>query len=106
RGLIPVFRGKVTSLVDFERVEPREFWRRAVAEALLETNYDPNPIIDALCDPDGLGCARATEEETMCAHVAKLIAIAARETDADRLAAAAVMLAVSLGYAPGEVMEK
>ena len=33
-----------------------------------------------------------------------LDAMARRESDCDRLAAAAVMLAVSLGYSPGEVI--
>ena len=37
RPLIPVFRQRVAATVDFERVEPREFWRLAVGEALRET---------------------------------------------------------------------
>jgi Fe-S-cluster containining protein len=66
-SLVGKFASRVAATVDFERVEPREFWRRAAREALAETNYDANPLIDAL------------------------------------LAAAAVLLAVSLGYAPSEV---
>lgn len=102
-SLIPTFRRLIEEAVDFERVEPREFWRRAVVEALLESNYDPNPLVDAIFDPDGLGCARETVEETVDAHVAKLAQLATRESDAGRLATAAVMLAVSLGYSPREI---
>lgn len=104
RALIPIFRARVAAMVDFERIEPREFWRRAVVEALLESGFDPNPAIDAIFDPDSLGCARDGEEVTVDAHVAALTRIVAEESDAERLAAAAVMLAVSLGYAPGEVI--
>jgi Fe-S-cluster containining protein len=101
--LIGNFRERVAAIVDFERVEPREFWRRAAREALAETNYDPNPLIDALFDPDGLGCGRSSAEDTAVAHVAALDEMAARERDGALIAAAAVMLATSLGYAPGEV---
>jgi Fe-S-cluster containining protein len=97
RELIPTFRARITAMVDFERIEPREFWRRAVVEALLESNFDPNPIIDAMFDPDAHGC------ESVAAHIALLDAMVRRETDCERVAAAAVMLAVSLGYSPGEV---
>lgn len=97
RDLIPRFRARIAAMVDFERVEPREFWRRAVAEALRESGFDPNPIIDAMFDPDANGC------ESVAAHIALLDAMVQRESDSDRLAAAAVMLAVSLGYSPGEV---
>lgn len=102
--LVGNFRARVAAQVDFERVEPREFWRRAVREALAETNYDPNRLIDALFDPDGLGCGRPSVEETVVAHVAALTAMAAREHDGATVAAAAVMLATSLGYAPGEAI--
>src|SRR5262252_7443403 len=51
RPLITRFRERVNELVDFEKIEPREFWRRATREALAESGYDPNPIIDALFDP-------------------------------------------------------
>jgi Fe-S-cluster containining protein len=104
RVLIPQFRRRVATSTDFERTEPREFWRRAVAEALLEHGYDPNPLIDAIFDPDSLGCARATVEETVAAHIEKLGELAAAEPHSETIAAAAVMLAVSLGYSPGEVI--
>src|SRR5262249_10148576 len=45
RSLITDFRRRVALLIDFERIEPREFWRRATREALAESNYDPNPLI-------------------------------------------------------------
>jgi hypothetical protein len=100
--LIGSFRERVAATVDFERVEPREFWRRAAREALAETNYDPNRLIDALFDPDGLGCSRPSAKETAVAHVTALAEMSARERDGALVAAAAVMLAVSLGYAPGD----
>lgn len=104
RALISIFRARVAEMVDFERTEPREFWRRAVVEALLETGFDPNPIIDAIFDPDAAGCAREDDDAAVTAHIEVLRATASRERDPERLAAAAVMLAVSLGYAPGEVI--
>ncbi len=104
RELIPVFRARIASTVDFERIEPREFWRRAVVEALRETGFDPNPIIDAMFDSDAHRCCAEDFEDTIAAHIALLGEMAHRETDCDRLAAAAVMLAVSLGYSPGEVI--
>ena len=101
--LVANFRGRVAATVDFERVEPHEFWRRAAREALAEANYDPNRLIDAMFDPDGLGCGRSSAEDTAVAHVAALDEMAARERDGALVAAAAMMLATSLGYAPGEV---
>ena len=106
RELIPTFRERVAATVDFERVEPREFWRRAVVEALRESGFDPNPIIDAMFDPDAHGCGANDLDDTVRAHIAVLDEMARRETNCDRLAAAAVMLAVSLGYSPGEVIVK
>jgi Fe-S-cluster containining protein len=103
RELIPIYRERVAAIVDFERVEPREFWRRAVAEALRESDFDANPLIDAMFDPDAHGCGTDAIEVTISAHIALLDELARRESDAERLAAAAVMLAVSLGYSPGEV---
>ena|ERR1022692_2026780 len=104
RELLAAFRTQIAAIVDFNRVEPREFWRRAVAEALRESGFDANPIIDAIFDPDSLGCARENIDDTIAAHISALDAMVRRETDGDRLATAAVMLAVSLGYAPSEVI--
>jgi Fe-S-cluster containining protein len=102
--LMLVFREHVPALVDFERFEPREFWRRAVVEALLENGFESNSIIDAMFDPDAHGCAAGDIDSTVSAHIALLDELARREDDGDRLAAAAVMLAVSLGYSPAEVI--
>lgn len=102
-SLIPHFRGRVDELVDFESVEPRELWRRAVREALAETDYDPNPLIDALFDPDTVVGARATTRETAAAHIPALRDMLVLEHDGLCVAAAAVMLAVSLGYSPAEI---
>lgn len=99
--LIPDFLRRVDELVDFERVEPREFWRRAVREALAESNHEPNPLIDALFDPDALGCGRAEPSQTVEAHREALREMVARENDGARVAAAAMILSVSLGYTPG-----
>ncbi len=104
RQLIPVFRKRVSALMDFERVEPREFWRRAVVEALRENGFDPNPIIDAMFDPDAHGCCAGDIDAAVTSHIALLAEMASREPDGDRLAVAGVMLAVSLGYSPSEVI--
>jgi Fe-S-cluster containining protein len=53
--------------------------------------------------PLGLGCGRPSAEETAVAHVAALGEMAALEHDGALVAAAAMMLATSLGYVPGEV---
>jgi Fe-S-cluster containining protein len=102
--LLANFRRRVEMLVDFDRVEPREFWRVAAREALAETNYDPNTLIDAMFDPDGLGCGRASAEETALAHAALLDGIGSGERDGSVIAAAAVMLAASLGYGPAHAI--
>ncbi len=106
RALVAEFRARIAAMVDFERIEPREFWRRAVAEALMETNYDPNPLIDAIFDPDSLGCPRGDEQAALAAHIHRLSEMAAGECAVDLIAAAAVMLAVSVGFSPREVMSR
>jgi Fe-S-cluster containining protein len=102
--LIAVLRERAVRLVDFDAIEPREFWRVAVREALSEANYDANPLIDALFDADGAGCVSASIEETVEEHVATTAAMAQRVERAEIVAAAAVMLAVSLGYSPAEAI--
>jgi Fe-S-cluster containining protein len=104
RELIAVFRGRIAATVDFERVEPREFWRRAVAEALREIGFDSNPLIDAMFDADAHGHGTCEIEIAVTRHIARLSEMIEREDDCARLAAAAVMLAVSLGYSPGEIV--
>ena len=51
-SLLAVFRDRIAATADFDLVEPREFWRRAVREALAESNYDANPLIDAMFDAE------------------------------------------------------
>ncbi len=102
-SLLAVFRERIAATVDFDRVEPREFWRRAVREALAESNYDANPLIDAMFDAGGnVGIA---ETEIVTAHIERLAKMIQCESNAEMLAAAAVMLAVSLGYSPTEVQQ-
>jgi len=98
RSLLAVFRGRIAATVDFDRVERREFWRCAVREALAESNYDANPLIDAMFDADRSGAI--DDAEIVAAHVERLAAMIRRESNAELLAAAAVMLAVSIGQGP------
>jgi len=100
-SLLPVFRERIPATVDFDLVEPREFWRRAVREALAESGYDANPLIDAMFDADEI--AGSDDAEVVTAHLERLAEMIRRESNADLLSAAAVMLAVSIGYSPGEV---
>lgn len=104
RALVPLMRARIERLVDFETIEPREFWRRATREALAESNFDPNPLIDALFDPERLGCLRTSAAATVEAHLRALERRILAEDDPGVIAAAAVMLAVSLGYSPAEAI--
>ncbi len=101
-SLLAVFRERIAATVDFDRVEPREFWRRATREALAESNYDANPLIDAIFDAGGVEDLR--DAEIVAAHIERLARMIGRESNAELLAAAAVMLAVSLGQSPAAVM--
>jgi Fe-S-cluster containining protein len=103
-SLLDIFRQRIAELSNFDIVEPREFWRVAVREALAETNFDFNPIIEALFDPDSLGCHGECDIEFIEQHVQELKRRIRDEHDPALLAAAAVMLAVCLGYSPGEVI--
>ena len=103
-ALLPRFGARVAQIVDYERVEPREFWRVARREALSETGYDPNPLIDAIFDADGCECGRVTLEATFDAQIAALTRMVEANRDAGCVAAAAVMLAVSLGRSPADVV--
>jgi Fe-S-cluster containining protein len=104
RSLIARMRARVAELVDFEKTEPREFWRRATREALAESGYDPNALIDAMFDSDGLVGRRDDEEAETFVHLAALAVRIGKSADAQELAAAAVLLAVSLGYSPAEAV--
>ena len=102
-SLLAVFRERIAATVDFDRVEPREFWRRAVREALAESNYEANPLIDAMFDASGVAGVGIDDGEIIAAHIELLAEMIRREPNAEYIAAAAVMLAVSLGYSPNEV---
>jgi Fe-S-cluster containining protein len=101
--LLEIFRQRITELSDFDVVEPREFWRVAAREALAEANFDRNPIIDALFDPDSLGYSADSHAETVENHVKEMEHRIRAEQEPTILAAAAIMLAVSLGYSTEEV---
>jgi len=103
-SLLGICRQRIAELSDFDVIEPREFWRVALREALAETNFDYNPIIEALFDPDSLGCRAESDFDFIEQHMKAIEQLIRNETDPTILAAAAVMLAVSLGYSPGEVM--
>jgi uncharacterized protein len=100
-SLLAVFRERIAATIDFDRVEPREFWRRAVRESMAESNYDANPLIDAIFDASAI--VGLDDAEVVAAHVARLAQMIRHESNAEMLAAAAVLLAVSLGYSPNEV---
>ncbi len=104
--LLPKLRARVAALVDFERIEPREFWRIAVREATAESGFDPNPLIDALFDLDSFGCGGGGEERAIAAHLRAIEEMALQEREAIAIAAAAVMLAISLGYSPADAIEE
>ncbi|MGO9454488.1 MAG: YkgJ family cysteine cluster protein [Candidatus Binataceae bacterium] len=105
RPLIATFRDRIAALADFEKIEPREFWRRATREALAESNYDANPLIDAMFDADRFALSNQEIDETVAAHVAALADMSRQSRDPAAIAAAAVLLAVSLGYLPSAAME-
>jgi Fe-S-cluster containining protein len=98
--LIQLMRRRSAQLVDFEKTEPAEFRRVAVREALAETGYDHNRLIEALFDSDPLSGYLIDGERSPARHVAALAALIGGERDAAQIAAAAVLLAVSLGYSP------
>ncbi|HVN89234.1 MAG TPA: YkgJ family cysteine cluster protein [Candidatus Binataceae bacterium] len=100
RQLLALINQRIELLVDFDSVEPREFWRIARREALAEQNLDSNPLIDALFDADKLAPGVESLEASIQAHIATLETMIATEADAATLAAAGVMLAISLGYPP------
>jgi hypothetical protein len=98
--LLPTFKSRLEEVIDFERIEPRGFYRRAVREALAESGYDPNPLIDALFNPDRIVGRFDDEREAIDAHVSALETMIRNEPNPDRLAAASAILAVSLGHSP------
>jgi len=102
--LLGTFRQRIAEVIDFDIIEPREFWRVAVREALAETNFDFNPIIETLFHPDSLDHIIESDPDFVEHHVKEIEQRIRAEHDPNVLAAAALMLAVSLGYSPDEVM--
>lgn len=103
--LIPLMRERVGRLMDFEKADPAEFRRVAVREALAESGYDYNRLIEALFDSDRTAICPADRERSVTRHVTALSAMIGDEPDAVQIAAAAVLLAVSLGYTPATVFD-
>jgi hypothetical protein len=103
-SLLAVFRERIAATVDFDRVEPREFRRCAVREALAESNYDANPLIDAMFDAGAVCSIGVDDAEIVAAHIERLATMIRCESNAEILAAAAAMLAVSIGLSPAEAI--
>jgi Fe-S-cluster containining protein len=105
RTLLPLMRMHIAVLADFDRLEPREFWRRAFHEAMREHGYDPNALIDALFDADAaIGPRRyVSEVDLVDAHLSALTELIHGADDPNVIAAAAMLLVVSLGYSPTEI---
>ena len=104
-ALIELMRRRIARLVDFETTEPAEFRRIAVREALAETGYDYNPLIEALFDSDPMSGYLIDGHRSTARHIAGLAELIEAQTDAGQIAAAAVLLGVSLGYAPAVAFE-
>jgi len=104
-GLIPLMRRRIGQQSDFEKTEPAEFRRVAVREALAETGYDHNALIGALFDSDPLSGFLVDGDRSIARHIEAVAALIDAETDAAKIAAAAVLLAVSLGYSPAVVFD-
>ena len=104
--LIPLMRADGSGqLVDFERTQPAEFRRVAIREALAESGYDYNRLIEALFDSDPLSGFIVDGTRSAERHIAAIADLIEAETDAAQIAAAAVLLAVSLGYSPAVVFD-
>jgi Fe-S-cluster containining protein len=106
RSLIPMTRLRIADLIDFDRIEPQEFWPRAFHEAMRETNYDPNRLITAIFDADAAVGARRydSEPEFISVHLQAVADLIRDASDPALLASAAFLLAVSLGYPPTDVI--
>jgi Fe-S-cluster containining protein len=100
--LIEVFRMRIVEVADFEKSEPRRFRARAMREALAESNFEPNDLIDAFFDFEPPS-DYVSDYDLIERHIAGLREEIMRESDAEKVAAAAVFLAVSLGHDPREV---
>ena len=103
-SLLPAFRRRIHQLADFDVIEPREFWRVAIREALAETNFDFNPIVAVLFAPDSIGNREDPEVDQVNGHIRYIEQQIHGEHDPTILAVAAILLAVSLGYSPNVVI--
>lgn len=101
--LLPLMRARILSLVDFEKTEPGEFRRVAVREALSESGYDYNPLIEAMFNSDPWSGFAVNQTRSPKRHVAALRSLIQAHPNALEVAAAAVLLAVGLGYTPAAV---
>ncbi len=103
-ALIPVMRERIRVLVDFEKSEPSEFRRVAVREALAESGCDYNPLIEAMFDSDPWSGFAVDGIRSPNLHIAVLRSMVVAAASAPQVAAAAVLLSVSLGYRPAEAL--
>lgn len=97
---------RVRQLADFEKVEPREFCRVAVREALAESNYDRNPLIEAIFDSDPWSGFSIDGKRSPTRHVEKLLQMLPDHPNAAQMAAAGVILTVSLGFMPAYFLDR
>ncbi|MGA2411291.1 MAG: YkgJ family cysteine cluster protein [Candidatus Binataceae bacterium] len=104
-SLLEPMRARIVALIDFDRIEPREFWRRAFNEAMRESGYDPNPLIESIFDADTMAGAHRydSEADLITAHIGAIANLIRGAIDAAMIAAAAILLAISLGYSTAEV---
>jgi Fe-S-cluster containining protein len=99
-ALIERFRVRIIAITDFDKIELADFRRRAIREALAESNYDSNPLIDALFDADSSCAGRVLIDLPLSSHIEVISDLIAREPDPFRVASASAMHALSLGYRP------
>ncbi len=103
-SLLPLMRERIRVLADFEKTEPSEFRRVAVREALAESGYDYNPLIEAMFDSDRWSGFAVDGNRSPIRHIAALRELIEAHPDALQVAAAGVLLSASLGYTPGELL--
>jgi hypothetical protein len=99
-ALLDRFRTRIVMITDFDKIDPSDFRRRAIREALAESNYDSNLLIDALFDADSVSGGPILIDLPVASHIDAISELLAHEADPFRVASASAMLAVSLGYRP------
>jgi Fe-S-cluster containining protein len=102
-ALLPLMRVRICKLVDFDKTEPSGFRRIAVREALAESGYDYNALIEAMFDSDRWSGSAIGATRSPIRHALALRDLIHAQTDGLQLATAAVLLSVSLGYTPSIV---